>query len=74
MTSDQANDTYVTQASWAHPAGRPDAIDEIADMHERAAPAPSGAEHFWAPGEARWPQPPGPWDAGRGRAQLGIAS
>jgi hypothetical protein len=72
MTTEPANDDYVTQAAWHAPAARPDAIDEVADQFER--PAAAGAQQFWAPGEAGWPQAPRPWNAANTRPHLGIAS
>jgi len=39
------DDTYVTQGAWLLPAGRADAIDDVADQFERSAPA--GADAFW---------------------------
>lgn len=51
---------YVTHAAWTAPAGRPDAIDEIADQFERrGATTTSGAEAFWTAGaQAAWPSRP----------------
>ena len=56
------SDDYVTNTAWVRPAGRPDAIDEVADQFER--PAAPGPEAFWQADEvARWPRAPRGWHA-----------
>jgi hypothetical protein len=47
-----SDDPYVSNSAWLDPAGRADAIDEIADQFERrveptAWPVESGAESYW---------------------------
>ena len=39
------SDDYVSNRAWLRPAGRPDAIDEVADAFER--PSAAGSEAFW---------------------------
>jgi hypothetical protein len=54
------SDDYVSNAAWVRPAGRPEAIDEVADQFER--PATAGSEAFWTAAEtARWPRAPRGW-------------
>ena len=56
------SEDYVSNAAWVRPAGRPDAIDVVADQFER--PAEPGPEAFWnAESTARWPRAPRGWRA-----------
>jgi len=58
--------SYVSNAAWVRPAGRPDAIDEVADQFER--PAEAGPEAFWTADTAsRWPRAPRGWRAAEHR-------
>jgi hypothetical protein len=50
---------YVSNAAWVRPAGRPDAIDEVADQFER--PTEDGRAAFWADEAPRWPLAPRGW-------------
>ncbi|WP_375489990.1 hypothetical protein [uncultured Jatrophihabitans sp.] len=60
---------YVTHDAWHRPAGRPDAIDEIADQYER--PADAGAQQFWdRESGAGWPQTPRPWHGDARRLRI----
>ena len=64
------DDNYVTNSAWVRPAGRPDAIDEVADQFER--PVDAGMTSFWTgDAAARWPRSSRGWrsmDHGPARA------
>jgi hypothetical protein len=52
--------SYVSNTAWVRPAGRPDAVDDVADQFER--PVAEGMIAFWAAGSAvRWPCSPRGW-------------
>jgi hypothetical protein len=62
------SDDYVSNAAWVRPAGRPDAIDEVADQFERPV-AGSGSTAFWDAQETRgWPRASRGWRAGEHRS------
>lgn len=53
-------ESYVSNRGWRRPAGRAEAIDDVADQFER--PDTAGATAFWtAEAELRWPRSPRGW-------------
>ena len=50
-------DDFVNNGAWATPAGRPDAIDDVADQFERPV---TGGEAFWSTAGA-WPRSSRGW-------------
>ena len=65
------SDDYVSNAAWVRPAGRPDAIDEVADQFERRSEV--GRAAFWSAEEAsRWPRSPRGWRAAHHRTARAL--
>jgi hypothetical protein len=45
-----SDDTYVTNAAWLRPVGRPDLVDDVADQFERPGPVVATEQ------EVAWPR------------------